>query len=547
LVHPGATGASDFRKTFGQALWIVLGVAAGILLIACSNVASLLLARSMARSAEMAMRISLGAGRLRLVRQLLTESLLLSLAAGCLGWLVARVAAPLLVALLSRQDSPVRFALAMDSRVLIFCAVVSTGTAVLFGLLPAWQTSGARPILELRGAHAAANRLRMGRFFVGVQVAFAFCLVMAGATFLFSLRNLVTVNTGFDARGVAVFTLSSTLSDMTEKPALNVLLSQFQSRIAALPTVQGAAMAQGALFDGSHWSSQVILPDHSKTDREEIFYSVSPGYFSTLRTPLLAGRDFAEHDRDYGGSGPRPTIVNQAFSRRYFGDQNPIGKSFQTPDEKSLVSHEIVGVVANSRYGDLRTAPQPIAYSIVRGTNLFTLYVRSPLDLGSLARMVEREALATGNGTRVREITTLDTLVGSTLLREKLLAGVGGVFAFLGLLLAAIGLFGVLNYSVMRRTKEIGIRAALGARPPALILLVLRDLFATVGGGLVVGLAASISLLSLVRSLLFGIEPSDPLVMTTAGALFLAATFVAGWLPANRAASIDPVDALRHE
>jgi ABC-type antimicrobial peptide transport system permease subunit len=184
---------------------------------------------------------------------------------------------------------------------------------------------------------------------------------------------------------------------------------------------------------------------------------------------------------------------------------------------------------------------------VVRGTSYWALYVRSPLDLGSVVKMVEREAEAVGYGVRVRNITTLDTQIGDTLLREKLLAGIGGVFAFLGLLLAAIGLFGLLNYSVTRRTKEIGIRAALGARPQSLVYLVLKDMFSMIAAGLVIGLAASLSLLTFVRSLLFGIRTVDPLVMTTAAAVFLAAAFIAGGLPASRAASIDPMVALRHE
>ncbi len=549
-VHPGATGASNFRETFARPLWIVLGVSAGILLIACSNVASLLLARATARAAEMAMRISLGAARARLVRQLVTESMLLATLAGALGWIMARLAAPVLVGLLSRgKTDPVRFALSMDTRVLLFSAAVSTLAAVMFGLLPAWQASGAQPIEQLRDVRAGlAGKLRLGRFFVGIQVAFAFSLVVAGASFLFSLRNLFAVDTGFDPRNVAVITLSSSgLSDMTQKEQLNLLLDQLQTRIEALPEIQGAATAQSMLFDGTHWSVQVILPGRPPSEREESLYSVSPRYFSTMRIPLLAGRDFEQRDRSES-SQPRPIIVNQAFARRYFGDQNPLGRVFQTPyDGMHLMSMRVIGVVANSTLSSLRNGPQPIVFTVVRGTNLFTLYVRSHLALGSVVRMVDREAQAIGFGTRIREVTTLETLIGSTLLREKLLAEIGGFFAFLGLLLAAIGLFGLLNYSVKRRTREIGIRAALGARPRALVVLVFREIFGTVGAGLMAGLVGAIALLTGIRSLLFGIALVDPLVVSTAAAVFLAAAGLAGGLPATRAATIDPTVALRHE
>jgi len=547
-VHPAATGVSPFRETFNRPLWIVLGVALGILLIACANVASLLLARSTARASEMAMRVSLGAGRLRLVRQLLTESLLLSLLAGALGWALARVAAPVLVAMLSTDNKPVRFALAMDTRVLLFCAAVSTLSAVFFGLLPAWQSSGSKPMKELRGARAQAGKLRLGRFFVGVQVAFAFVLIVAGASFLFSLRNLFAVNPGFDPHHVSVLYVSSSgLSDMTQQPDLNVLIDEFQRRIAALPGVQSAASSGWGLFDGREGGTQIILPGKAPSDREEAGLGVSPGYFAMMRTPLLAGREFEPRDREDRPGRTRYNIVNQAFAQRYFPGENPVGKIYQTPDQKTLVNHQIVGVVGNTRSSSLREGPKPVVYGVVRGTSYWALYVRSPLDLGSVVKMVEREAEAIGYGVRVRNVTTLDIQIGDTLLREKLLAGIGGVFAFLGLLLAAIGLFGLLNYSVARRTKEIGIRAALGARPPALVFLVLKDLLSLIAAGLVVGLAGSLALMTAVRSLLFGIRPADPLVIVTAAAVFLVAAFIAGGLPASRAAAIDPMVALRHE
>ncbi len=572
LVRPGARGSSEFQRAFARPLWIVLGVGAGILLIACANVASLLLARSAARASEMAMRISLGAGRSRLLRQLFTESLLLSLIAGGLGWVLARVAAPALVAMFSKETDPVRFALSMDTRVLLFCSAVSTLAAVFFGLPPAWQASGARPMRELHGMRTQAAKLRLGRVFVGIQVAFAFALIIGGASFLFSLRNLFAVDTGFNPHNVAAIDVSTELSDITKKPELNVFAEDLQRRVEALPGVESAGLAQlGSMFEGRDPATQVILPGRPVPEREEHAMSVSPRYFAALRIPLLAGRDFGQRDRDYHHTGPpptadsdahvpgdfgnenpdmgpRPAIINQALARRYFGSENPVGKIFQTPAEgDKLMSHEIIGVVGNTAYASLREGPQPIMYGVERGDSYLTLYIRSPLELGSVVKMVEREAQAIGHGTRVRDVTTLDTLIGNTLLREKLLAGIGGVFAFLGLLLAAIGLFGLLNYSVTRRTKEIGIRAALGARRPALVYLVLKDMLSLIAGGLVVGAAGSFALMTFVRSLLFGIRTIDPLVMTTAAAVFLAAAFIAGGLPASRAASIDPMVALRHE
>lgn len=455
---------------------------------------------------------------------------------------------------------------------LSFCAAVSTLAAVFFGLLPAWQASGTKPMRELHGVRVQTGKLRLGRVFVGIQVAFAFALIIAGASFLFSLRNLFAVDTGFNPHHVAVVDVSTDLSDITKKPELNVFADDLQRRVEILPGIESAGLAQrGSMFTGRTSATQVILPGRPLPDREENSMSVSPRYFSAMHIPLLAGRDFEQRDRDYQHAGPpatvvndapgqkyfgnedpdkgpRPAIINQALARRYFGNENPVGKLFQTPaEDDKLMSHEIIGVVGNAAYGSLREGPQPIIYGVQRGESYLTLYIRSTLDLGSVVKMVERETDAIGHGTRIREITTLDTLIGNTLLREKLLAGIGGVFAFLGLLLAAIGLFGLLNYSVTRRTKEIGIRAALGARPPSLVFLVLKDIFGMIAGGLAAGLVASLALMTLVRSLLFGIRALDPLVISTAAAVFLAAAFIAGGLPARRAASIDPMVALRHE
>jgi predicted permease len=556
-VHSAATGVSDFRKTFSRPLWIVFSVAAGILLIACANVASLLLARATARAMEMAMRISLGAARIRLVRQVLTECLMLSLLAGAVACLVARVTAPLLVTALSTAENPVRFALAIDSRVLLFCTAVSTLAALSFGLVPALQGSGIQPINALRSSTGQAGKLRLGKFFVTVQVACAFCLVMVGASFLFSLANLFRVNPGFDARNVAVLGIITEKRDRSgdavewsathpgEIKPLRNLMFRLQNDVASQPGIQSAALAWWPILEGGGWSQQVIIPGKGPSQQEEIFYRVSPGYFQTLRTPFLAGRDFEARDTD--ARDPAPAIVNLAFARKYFNSIDVLGRDFSYPFLNSPVRERIVGVVADAQYYDLRKSPDPIVYLPMEGNAGFTLYVRSVLSLGTLVRAVDREGRAVGSGTRVREVTTLETLVGNTLLREKLLAGIGGAFAFFGLLLAAIGLFGLLSYSVGRRTKEIGIRAALGAQRFEIIGLVLRDMGVLLGGGLAVGLAAALAIMTVFRSLLFGIQKVDPVVIPTAIALFLVTSVLAAGLPARRAATVDPISALREE
>jgi putative ABC transport system permease protein len=537
LARSAANGISPFRRTFSRPLWILLGVSICILLIACANVASLLLARSTARSGEMALRVSLGAGRARLVRQLLTESLVISMLAGLGAWALAQVVAPVLVAMVSKKTDPVRLDLGLDPHVLLFCAAVCALSALFFGVLPAWQATSAGPMLALRHASGQSGRLRLGRLFVGVQVAFAFCLVTGGAGFLFSLRNLAAVDTGFDQKGVTVLTIGNT----AQRDRQLALMQQLQMRAASLPGVQNAAAGWMAVFSGARRAQRVVLPGKPPSDGEETFYRVSPGYFATLRTPLLGGRDFTFHDND---DEPVPTIVNRSFARKYFGSESVLGKEFRRDDG---VRHQIVGLSANSHFGDLHNGPEPIAYMPMKPPMAFTLYVRSTFDPPAVAKMVEREARAVGPGMRVTDFTTVETLVGSTILKEKLLAGIGGAFAFLGLILATIGLFGLLNYSVTRRTREIGIRTALGAARWSLYSLVLKDLMGMMVGGLTVGLGGALVLMRFARSLLFGIQPADPLVISTAMAVLTGAAVIAGGLPTRRAALVDPVVALRDE
>jgi predicted permease len=537
VAYSGANGTGNFRRSFAQPLSILLGVAVLMLVIACANVASLLLARSIVRSGEMALRVSLGAGRGRLFRQLMTEGLVLSFLAGILGWLFASSAAPALVAMVSTTGSPVQLALALNGRVLFFCAALCAASALLFGSLPAWQATSSGPISELRHDSGQARRWRIGRLFVGIQIAFAFTLVVGGTALLLSFRKLADVGAGFDPRGVTVVSMVNS----SQRDRQLALAQQLQMRVGQLAEVQGTATAWMPVFSGARRADRVVLPGKAPSQREETFYRVSRGYFAALRTPLLSGRDFTFRDND---DEPVPTIVNRAFARRYFGQESVIGREFRRDDG---VRHQIVGLAADSHFISLRNGIEPIAYMPMKPPRAFTLYVRSTLDPPSVLKAVQREADALGSGLRAREIITLEALVGSTIRTERLLASIGAAFAILGLVLAAAGLFGLLNYSVTRRTREIGIRVALGARRQSICGLVLRDLFGTIAGGLVVGTAGALVLMRFVRSLLFEIGPADPLVVGTAIAVFLAAALVASGLPALRAAKLDPVVALRHE
>jgi predicted permease len=533
-VRPAATGLSGSRQALARPLGILLAIATVTLLIASANVGSLLLARASARAVEMAVRTSLGAGRARLVRQLATEHLVLALAAGVVGWTVAWLAGPSLAAVLSRGRDPLRLALTMDVRVLLFSAGVCALSCVFFGLLPAIATMSHAPMPRLRVAPVAGARAGLGRTLMAAQVAFAYCLVASGAAFVFSMSNLSAIDPGFDDRGVTVLTVGA--DRMMALPDVQ----QFQQRIGALPGVESAAVAWWAIFEGSRRTDRVVIPGAAPSEREEIFYRVSPEYFATLRTPLVEGRDFTFGDTD--AAAPIPTIVNGAFARRYFGGDAVLGREFQRLDG---ARHRIVGLAADSSYGDLRNGPDPIAYFPMKPPRWFTLYVRSRLDVGTVAQMVRRETAAIGSGAHLIEAVTLRGLVGSTIHRERLLAGAGAAFAGLALLLAAIGVFGFLNYAVSARAREIAIRAALGASPRSIVQLVLTNVLGPVGLGIVAGTLGSTIVLRLGQSLLFGVRAVDPVVLTAATVVFLAAAGAAAALPARRAASVDPTGVLK--
>jgi predicted permease len=536
-VRAGANGISSFRQLFSRPLWILLSVSICILVIACANVGSLLLAKAAARSGEIALRVSLGAGRSRLVRQLLTESLLISAAALPCAWIVAHVVAPALVALASKTRDPFTIDLSLDMRVLLLSASACVLSALFFGLFPALQVSSVRPTLALRHIGGDVARLRLDRIFVAVQVAVAFCLVTTGAGFLFSLSYLSEVDRGFDGRGVTVLTIANTQQRDRQWSVMQELLAGSQN----LPGCQGAATGWMALFSGDRRAQRILLPDKPPSDQLETFYRVSPGYFAALRTPLLAGRDFTFRDND---SEPVATVVNRAFAQKYFGTTDVIGHEFRRDDG---VLHEIVGLAANSHFGDLRHGPESIAYMPMKPPAIFTLYVRSTLGPAAVSQMIEREANSLNSGLYVSGVTTLDALVGDTFVKEKLLGTIGGALALFGLTLAAIGLFGLSNYSVTRRTREIGIRAALGATRPQIYLLVWKDLTAITIGGIAAGLAGSLLFMRVAHTYLFGVDTFDPVVIGSALVVFLSAAVIAGAFPARRAGSIDPATAIRCE
>jgi putative ABC transport system permease protein len=370
-----------------------------------------------------------------------------------------------------------------------------------------------------------------------VQMAFAFCLVIVASTFVVSVRNLFGVDTGFNADHVTVLTLRSELGlNQDALQATQVL----QQQVDRLPDVESAAVAWRAIFDGSPRRDAVVVPGKPPSGRQEIFYRVSSGYFATLRTPLLEGRDLTPGDTD--ATEPVATVVNRAFARAYFGAGPVLGRVFQRADG---VRHVVVGLAGDSFYENLRGSAQPIAYFPMKPPRIFSMYVRSARDAVTVMKLVQQQASTLAPGIRIVDVTPLNMLIDGTLVTERLLSSLGSVLAAIGLTLAAIGSFGIVNYTVLQRTTEIGIRAALGASRRALIALVVRDIVRIGAVAIIVGFAAAVGSMILARSQLFGVHVIEPTIVLTAVGIFLVSTTLAICAPVLRAATIDPMIALR--
>ena len=541
-VIPSATGIGRARRVLIRPLAILLTIGVLAAFIASANVASLLLARAAARATEMAVRTSLGAGRGRLLRQLATEHLVLAAISGGAGWVIASLTLPALAAQLSADREPIRLAAAMDARVLIACAAVTGICALVLGLLPVYATASNPGMAILRDASAVVPRTRFSRVLVALQVAFAFCLVDTGLAFSFSLRLLVAVDKGFDADGVTVMSLGA------DRMLPLALVQQLQTRIAAQPGVESAAVAWWALFDGNRRMDRIVVPGRPADEREEIFYRVARLFrhaaHAARRRPRLHG---CRHRRSRRGSNDRQrrvraTIPGSPGRLSRGGTDAIVCREFQRADG---ARHQVIGIAADSHYGDLRHGPDAIAYFPMKPPRWFTLYVRSTGDAWPIVQAVRREAAALGSGAHLIETIPLASLVGKTVQRERLLATTSGAFALLGLMLAAIGVFGVLNYAVASRTREIGIRSALGAPRPALARLVLGHALRPVAAGVLLGIAGAAATVRVASSLLFAVRPIHPSILIGTTALFLIAALAAAALPLRRAHRVDVVSVLR--
>jgi predicted permease len=544
-------GFSSLRTRYETPLWLLLGLSALVLLTACANIANLLLARAGARTREMAVRLATGASRGRLVRQLLSESLLLAAIGATLGAALARVISATLVSFLSTGRDPLFVSLTPDWRILGFTVGTALVTTMLFGLMPALRAASAplEAVMRSSGRGLTSSRARLGwqRALVVAQVALSLVMVAGALLFVSSLRNLTGLDTGFSPDHMVVVDVDFSRLDVPadRQPALH---RELLDRVRAIPGVTSAAQVGIVPIGG--WSSEdeLRLEGHPETRMPTKLNGVSGRYFETMRTPIVAGRDFDA--RDAVGS-PQVAIVNQSFARRYFGRAPALGQRILLhtgPQQWSAA--EIVGVVADTTYDDLRNPFQPIVYRASAqdpepGSGL-TVVVRSGLSLAALRSAVTKEVTERSSQMSL-SFQAYPSMVRDTLLRERLMATLSGFFGVLALVLSAIGIYGVLSYLVVRRRQEIGVRLALGATRAEIVRMVATQSLGWVGAGLGVGALLAVLTATAARSMLFGLAATDPLVLIAAVVTLAATGAVATVIPALRAGRLHPTSALRED
>jgi predicted permease len=551
---PGGSGVSDLRESYAQPLSLLLALAGLVLLIASANLANLLLARANAREKEMAMRMAVGAGRVRLIRQLLVESLLLAGIGAVLGALLARDLSQVLVASMSTVQAPLFVALRTDWRVLGFTSALAIFTCVLFGLAPALRATSVSPGLALkeggRGATQGRSRFGLRRVLVVSQIALSLMLLVGALLFARSLKNLATLDPGFRRDGILVVDIDFSARKLGTE-ARRAFSDELLRRVRGIAGVDAAATAAVVPLSGDGIGHDILAGATGDAPEDvpvAAFNYVSPGYFETLQTPFLAGHDFDEHDRV---GSPNVAIVNQAFVDKFAQGKNPLEFKFRVRRlMKTSAPYQIIGVVKDTKYTDLRENREVIVYSPQaqneEASNDAQILLRSNAPLAGILSAVKGTAIQADPDADIT-FYNLHRMIEDGLLRDRLMARLSGFFGMLAVLLAVIGLYGVISYMVARRRNEIGIRMSLGADRRSIISLVLRESVLLLSIGLIIGVALALAVSSAASALLFGLKSHDAATLIIATVSLAAIGLAASYLPALRAANLDPMDALRNE
>jgi predicted permease len=546
-----ATGLSSLRRKFSEPLKLLMAIVGLVLLIACANIANLLVARSTARAREFAVRQALGAQRSRLVRQLLTESLMLAIAGGALGVNLATAANHLLLRMVSNGAEAVPLNLSIDPRMLLFTLAITLATALLFGTIPAFRATRLEltaTLTDSRGATGSRARSPLARALIISQVAFSLVLVVGAGLFLRSLVNLNDVDTGFNKENVLRLDVdASSAGYKADDPRLRAIYEQIETQVSALPGVRAASFSAFTFDEGAGDSPIFVAGYHVNSENDVKHNIVGNGYFATMQIPLLAGRTFGPQDTP---TSQKTAVISEGMARTLFPKGSPIGRHFGMDDPKNANDFEVIGIVKDAKAGNLQDPHQWMVDYLpaVQSTGYLNDFeVRYTGDFGAIAAATQRTIHDIDHNLPISNVTTLDEQVARSYTNERVVAQLSTFFGLLAVFLSTIGIYGLMSYVVSRRTNEIGIRMALGAARANVRWLVMRESLILVAVGIGIGVPVALLTSRLVASMLFGLHGNDPITLLAAILVMLLIAALAGYLPARRASCVDPMVALRYE
>ena len=548
---PMDKGLSSLRRQFSEPLQILMSVVALVLLIACANIANLLLARSTARARELAVRQALGARRTRIIRQLITESLVLAVAGGILGVAFAAIANRLLLRMVSGGLKPIPLDVSIDTRLLLFTVAVTIATALIFGTVPAFRATRSQladPLKAGRGPLGVSSKNPLAKALVISQVALSLVLMVGAGLFLRSLINLNNVDTGFNKENVLRLNIDSSSAGYKGGDAREVAMDhQIEERVSALPNVKAVSFSAFTFHEGS-WNSGVLVPGTKSNESINVKHNVvGTGYLTTMQIPLLLGRDFSPNDTR---TSANVVIISEHTAKKLFPGSNPIGRHYYLDaDNKPEDDVTVIGVVKDVKFDQLGEEPVNLDYLPYsqRAWGFGDFEVRYVGDFGAVASAVQATIRSVDHNLPITDVTTLDEQVARSITDQRVVAQLSAFFGVLAVFLSCIGIYGVMSYVVTKRTNEIGIRMSLGAGRPDMLWMVLREILVLISIGIGIGIPISLAGDRLVSNMLFGLNPTDPATLIGAAVLLLIVAALAGYLPARRASRIEPMVALRYE